>query len=97
MGDKKNEDSEDIYVDTPPDDVTSLFESLGYKKIKISLFLFIIFIFMSSDVFIERVLAGKDDIYASGRHATPRGICVQGILMSIGYILISMLIDCNCI
>lgn len=92
--DKEDNDSETI-ADQRPDDITSFVEGTDYKKIKMAIFLFIIFILVSSDVFIEKVLSGKDSTYVEGRYATSKGTMVQGILLVFGYILVSILISCD--
>ncbi len=50
---KKNDDSEDIVSvkDDVPDDITSIMNS-GFNSIKISVFIFILFIYSMSDVFV---------------------------------------------
>jgi hypothetical protein len=95
---KKSEDSEDIIDDTyVPDDVTSIITGLGVGTFKTSIFLFILFILISSDVFIDRILSSPDNSYAEGRCCTTKGIVVQGILLSLGFILIHILVSCDCI
>lgn len=78
-----------------PDDVTSILSSIGMNTFKAALFLFVLFIFISSDVFIDRVLSTSDNKYVEGRQATTSGVVVQGIILSIGYILIDILIRCD--
>ena len=93
---QQQDDSEDLFDDTyAPDDVTSIVSGLGMNTLKTSVFLFILFILISSDVFIDRVLSSPDNKYAEGRHCTARGTIVQGVLLSLGYILIHTLIACN--
>lgn len=96
--DKQQDDSEELFDDNnEPDDVTSIISGLGMNTFKISIFLFILFILISSDVFIDRVLSSPDNKYAEGRHCTTSGTVVQGVMLSLGYILIHVLITCNCI
>jgi hypothetical protein len=93
---KKKEDSEDISDDShEPDDVTSIISGLGMGTFKTALFLFILFILISSDVFIDRVLSSPDNLYAEGRHCTAKGTVTQGVLLSLGFILIHTLVTCN--
>lgn len=88
------QDSEDIFFGTPPDDVTSVMGGIiTINKGKISLFLFLLLIFISSDVFIEKVLAGKNNTFAIARHTTTAGVVTQGMIIAFGYILISALVD----
>ena len=92
---KEKTDSEDIYSNyNYPDDITSIAGAIGFKNFKISFFLFILFTLLSSDVFIDKVLSGNGD-YTNGRHATGKGTIVQGILLAVGYIIISCLVSCD--
>ena len=91
---KEIHDSEDISTDNYPDDITSIADAIGFKKFKISFFLFVLFILISSDVFVDRILSGNSD-YVEGRHATGKGTLVQGILLALGYIIISCLVSCD--
>ena len=93
---KQSDDSEELVENTDePDDVTSILSGLGIHTFKTSVFLFILFILISSDVFIDRVLSSSDNKYAEGRNCTARGTVVQGVILSLGYILIHTLITCN--
>jgi hypothetical protein len=72
--------------------ITILVESLGKIKYKFLTLLFIMFIFISSDVFNERVLSNFDgavDIHT----ITNYGIILQGIFFILGYISLEILID----
>ena len=93
---KKQEDCENLLDDShAPDDVTSIISGLGMGTFKIAMFLFILFILISSDVFIDRVLSSPDNSYAEGRYCTAKGTVVQGILLSLGFIIIHTLVTCN--
>ena len=61
-------------------------------KIKLAAFIFIMFIFLNSDVFIERVLSNKDETYVEGRQVNTKGTIIQALLLSISFILIDQLI-----
>lgn len=93
MPDSKD-DSEDISsnIDQSPDDITSIISGVGMKTIKTSIFIFILFILISSDVFVDRVLSTPDNMYAEGRHCNAKGTMVQGVLLSIGFILINTMV-----
>jgi hypothetical protein len=90
---EKNDDSEDIPVEI--DDVTSIFGAIGFDKFKISAFLFILFLLVSSDVFIDRILSDKDDTYVSGRSVTSKGTMAQSMIVALVYIVIAVLVECN--
>ena len=64
----------------------------GVNTIKIALFLFVMFIMISSDVFIDRVLSTSDNKYAEGRHCTVQGTIIQGIVLTFGFMLIHILV-----
>lgn len=93
---KKTEGVEDI-THKEPDDITSIFTCMGFPAFKTSMFIFIIFIILHSDVFVDRVLATSDNSYVEGREVTTKGILVQGILMSISFILVHILMECQCL
>jgi hypothetical protein len=96
-GEKKTvNDSEDVVNNThTPDDITSIITGVGAHTFKTSLFLFILFILISSDVFIDRILSSSNNTYAEGRQCTAKGTVVQGVLLSIGFIIIHTLITNN--
>ena len=90
--DKKTDDSEDI-INNVPDDITSVISSLGLNTFKTAILLFILFILVSSDVFIDRVLSSSDNAYVEGRSCTVKGTIVQGLIISLGFILIHALVN----
>jgi hypothetical protein len=95
MGVNNNDqDSEPLDLDAP-DDITSIFDALGSKVIKMALLLFMLFMFICSDVFIDRVLSNKEDTYVSGRAVTRKGIMAQGLILSMMYILFHILMECG--
>ena len=96
MGDKKkDDDSENLVINDIPDDMTSIITGLGINTLKTSIFIFILFILISSDVFIDRILSSTDNTYTEGRHCTAKGTVAQGLLLSIGFILIHTLVSCS--
>lgn len=79
------------------DDADELFDdtkkgSTG-KKIKSILFLFAMFILVTSDIFVDRVLQQWHGTLAEGGVVSAAGACVQGIILVIGYIAVGALID----
>jgi hypothetical protein len=72
----------------------SITGAIGIKPFKIAIFLFFIFIVLSSDVFIDRMLANNPS-YVEGRHVTSSGAVAQGMLLSICYIIIHVLVTCD--
>lgn len=76
------EDLEDADNLKKPDDFASaivgLFSSFNLKFI---IFLFIAFLFVSSDIFIEKILNKIDGTTISGRETTTKGTIIQGIVL----------------
>jgi hypothetical protein len=82
---------------TPPDDLMSLIMSVvGDVQYKFILLIFIMFIFISTDVFIFRVL---DKFPGAVDMSTPttRGTIIQGMFLVISCILIDISISNNII
>ena len=84
---------DDNDTETSPDDVTSIITSLGSTKLKLAVFLFIIFIIINSDVFVDKVLSTKSETFAIGRSITTKGVIAQGAIVSVCYILLSVLVE----
>jgi len=60
--------------------------------LKVAIFLFILFIILSSDVFVDRVLATSCSDSVIGRQCTAKGAIIQGVLLSVGYMGIQTLV-----
>lgn len=88
-----SDDYETIDKHKAPDDITSLITGLGIQKLKLSFFIFILFIFISSDVFVDRILSNKKNTYVEGRVLTSKGVMVQGLILSVCYIIITLLVE----
>lgn len=89
-------DTENIAcTEKEPDDITSIVYGIGSNVFKTTIFIFILFILLHSDVFVDRVLSSSDNKFVEGREVTTGGMLIQGILLSLGYILISVLIHCD--
>lgn len=85
---KKKVDSEPI---KKPDELLSITENINSTPIKMSFLIFIIFIIITSDVFVEKIM-GNNKNYIEGRNVTTQGACIQGLLMSIVYLLLYTLV-----
>ena len=81
-------DSDPLVSSNKPDDFAKLLvdgvSKIQYKQV---IFLFIIFIILTSDVFINRVLS-KISGAVEGKSASNYGTVLQGIFLVLGYILI---------
>jgi hypothetical protein len=65
---------------------------IGVNTIKLAMFIFAIFMWITSDVFKDRVLAKQNSNYVSGQEATYSGRLAQGMLLSCAYILLNVLV-----
>lgn len=75
-----------------PDDLASafmgFFTTINYKLL---LFIFLIFIFISSDIFIEKVL-GSINGASQNREPTVKGTFIQGFFLVFLYMIIDLII-----
>lgn len=86
-------DSESVF-DKQPDGIgSSLVTGIGFNTLKKSLLIFIIFIVVHSDMFIDRVMSKYSRDLTSGRQCTDKGTMVQGLIVAIGFILINFLVE----
>ena len=81
MSSSNDSENMDILLNNGPDDITSLFSCIGVNTFKISFLLFILFIIISSDVFVECVLARGGKSYIEGRHPSTSGVIAQGVIL----------------
>jgi hypothetical protein len=61
-------------------------------SVKLGVLSFVFYILVMSDVFIERVMSKVSPQLVEGRVPTRKGICVQGVLLIIGIIIIDIMI-----
>ena len=90
-----SEDSEAIAIskEKTPSDVAPVFVSaLSRLPYKLLGFLFIIYIFLSSDVFINRILPQMDGCVGYGNTATTKGTILTGLLLVLFVAIIDELI-----
>lgn len=66
--------------------------SLGHSC-KLSMLMFIMFILIMSDVFIERVMSKTNLDLVTGRVPTKKGICAQGVVLVFALIVLDFLIS----
>jgi hypothetical protein len=90
-------DCENVFDSKAPDDVSVLVTGIGYNTLKKAFFILILFIIVHSDVFIDKVLSASSKDLVSGRQCTDKGMLVQGMIVSIGFILLHILIEADCI
>ena len=81
--------SEDI---KKPDDLAStILVIFSISNIKLVTFLFIIFLFVSSDIFIEKFLSRFNNT-TIGREPTVKGTIVQGIVLVLLFIFVDIIL-----
>lgn len=68
------------------------YKDTAWKKGKIAFALFIIYILLSTDVFIDQILS-KCSSAVDGQVPTTTGVIIQAICLIIGFILIDILVD----
>ena len=89
---KETADSKGTKNKERPDDLTSLFTDVfKFSNIKIALFIFFLFIILSSDIFIDKMLS-KVTGAVDGRCPTGKGTIIQGLLLVLCYIIFDMLV-----
>jgi len=77
----------------PREDVISLFSVVSVKNVKVSAFLFILYILISSTAFIENVLGSKSQRFAKGRETTSAGMVLSGMILAIAYIALDFMVS----
>jgi short subunit fatty acids transporter len=60
---------------------------------KLSILMFVAFILIMSDVFVERVMAKTKMGLVLGRTPTKKGICAQGVILVLSLIVLDFLIS----
>lgn len=79
---------------TPPSNLEGVFgEIINMKNIKIAVFLALIFLIISSEVFIKRVLGKFNGAIEFSGCANSYGVFIQSLLISISYILLDILVS----
>jgi|SRR5579883_3683017 len=86
-------DDGDIGKKKKPDDLASafmgFFTTINYKML---LFLFIIFIFITSDIFVDKILSRINGTVEHTNITTNKGTFIQGLFLVLFYIIMDMLI-----
>lgn len=94
------EDFEDIAPDSTvtsgKDKPDSFFDIIGgvAKKVpwKVAIFIFLIFMFVSSDLFIEWILSRVKGATLNAE-ATPLGTFIQGLVVILGFVAVNALVE----
>ena len=82
--DKKNEKTNDL-----AEMLLSPFMAINFKT---CLLLFLIFLFVSSNIFYDQFLSNFDDTKASGQ-LTNKGVVIQGIFLVLFFIVAQMVVE----
>lgn len=87
-------DSDDILTKSDgPDDLGSMVVHLfGLVPWKLTIFIFICFIVLNTSVFIDHVLTSWPGA-VDGRHPSERGLLIQGLILTIGVVLMSICVN----
>jgi hypothetical protein len=89
-----NEEYEDLFdKNETSDTLASMLVSPGANVLKTAVFIFILFIILCSDVFVDKVLSSSSNTLSEGRYPNTKGTVVQGIMLSLGYISIHCLVN----
>lgn len=84
-------DSDPILTNQTTDDFTAIFnDALVGIPYKLLIFLFLLFVLVTSDVFTNRVLARFSGA-VDHKYATNYGVMLQGIFLVLGYTIIAVL------
>lgn len=76
-----------------PDDLAGAFAGVfSLANLKLLFILFLIFLFINSDMFIDRMLGKVDGAVADGRMPTTKGTILQGTILVLLYIMADVLI-----
>jgi hypothetical protein len=63
--------------------------------VKNSIMLFVLFVFISSDIFVDNILCKISSGFVNNRTPTIRGVIMQGAILVLIYIVLSQLSDNN--
>lgn len=63
------------------------------KSIKMSIILAMLFLFLMTDVFVERVLEKMNPSFVNDRKATTSGIVAQAIILTIAVVLVDYVVS----
>lgn len=69
--------------------IADLFTNVNYKLIIV---LFLTYVFLMSDLFLDKVLSKVDDAVTNRVHLTPKGTFINGIILILMYMTADMLI-----
>ena len=67
--------------------------STWYSELKKTFFLFLLFLMINSQVFITVILSKLPGTTESNLLTTNKGVIIQGILLSLAYICVSILVE----
>jgi hypothetical protein len=92
---KSDDSSQDNDEESPKHDGFDIFGSIfGRMNIWIAILLFIVFIIINLTVFVDEILKKiSSDFVAADGNPTSSGILVQGVFLSVAYIIIDLLVS----
>lgn len=89
---KRGKDIETDCEDETEKNTSGFVKLLTSPNYKMAIFIFILFMFIMSNMFIELILAKMSSKFVEGNNPTSYGIVVLGMIMTIGYVIFDLLI-----
>ncbi|AIB52004.1 hypothetical protein F-liban_283 [Faustovirus] len=90
-----NSDVDEVKINSP-DSFFDIFGKLQNLDFKQSIFIFLLFIFVSSDLFYEHFLSMFDGA-VDMRNVTNYGVIIQGVMLTIGFIVFNSMVKAELI
>jgi hypothetical protein len=89
-----DDEPEENYTKNKPDDLAGVLAGVvGWGNIKLIVFVFLIFIFINTDMFIDKVLGTMfSDAVDTGRTPNTKGTMIQSLVLVLLYICADILI-----
>jgi hypothetical protein len=87
MADDDDDEEGDAVCDAPRPPVLSV------DTVKITGFIFLLFVLLCTDVFVQRVLPSFGPTFVNGAYPSASGVLVQAALLSMGYVGFNVLVS----
>jgi hypothetical protein len=94
MSDSESLLSNNCKLDSRPDSLGDMFSGLfGIAKMKMGFLIFFIFMLFNTTLFIEYILVKFPNAVDDVSQPTDRGICIVGMLLTMCYIILDILVQ----
>lgn len=90
---KYNMDGVDISQLLNKPDNSTCNEKPFVHTVKSTIILFLLFLFVMSDMFVHNVISKINEKYVDGRHPTLKGIYIQGMLLVLMFVILQYLVE----